>query len=66
MKEDWVEAFRGTNLPRVHLAKTVLEDSGIKAVILNQQDSAYISFGDIILYVSKDDLLKAKRLLENF
>ena len=66
MDSDWSEIHRGGSLPHAHLLKSYLEENGIKAVILNQQDSSYLSLGDIIIYVSKSHLVKAKWLLDNF
>lgn len=66
MNDNHAEVKRFTNLPRAHLAKALLHENNIEAIILNQQDSLYQSFGDIIIFVPKTDLIRAKRLLEEF
>ena len=45
------------------LNKAVLQENGIESIVLNAQDSSYL-FGSIDLYVHRDDVLKAKRILE--
>ena len=42
-----------------------LEENGIESIIINKQDSVYNAFGDIELYVNRNDILKAKQLLES-
>ncbi|MFW5756050.1 MAG: putative signal transducing protein [Tangfeifania sp.] len=46
------------------MAKDMLENSGIKAVLMNQKDTAYKSFGDIEVYVQEADEQKALELLK--
>jgi len=40
-----------------------LEDNQIKCFSLSKKDSAYL-FGEIELYVSPDDVMRAKNILE--
>lgn len=49
----------------VEMLKAYLADNNIESFILNQQDSAYL-FGDIELYVRKEDEEKAKELVKIF
>jgi hypothetical protein len=46
------------------MAKDILENAGLKAVVLNQHDSAYKSFGDFVVYVEENDEQKALELLK--
>lgn len=46
------------------IAKDLLENQGIKAVILNQQDSAYKSFGEYSVMVAENDADKAVEILK--
>ncbi len=66
MDKNWAELHRTQNLPHAHLIKSYLEENGVKAVILNQQDSSYLMLGDIIIFVEKEVLVKAKWLLDKF
>jgi len=56
----------GTGKPYLaELIKQMLAQHDINAFIVNKQDSAY-KFGDIELYVDRDDVLKAKKLIREF
>lgn len=43
----------------------MLEQNGIKAIILNKKDSMVQSIGTTELYVQKDDVILAKHLIES-
>lgn len=45
------------------LKKAVLESFGIQAIIINKSDSSY-HFGDLELYVNRDDVMRAKKILD--
>ena len=64
MQEGWKEVFLTIHEYKATMAKDILENAGIKAVVLNQHDSAYKSFGDYVLYVEDDDESKALELLK--
>ena len=42
----------------------MLEENNVPCVVLNQQDSSYLSFGAIQVMVPKDLLMKAKTLID--
>lgn len=63
MEKDWVLADSYSMTAIAELKKAVLLENDIEAIILNAQDSSYM-FGSVELYVHRDDLIKAKRLLE--
>ncbi len=46
------------------IAKSILEENGIKAVILNQHDSSYATFGEYRVYIEEHDEAKAIDLLK--
>jgi hypothetical protein len=64
MEEGWKEVFLTVQEYKANMAKDILENAGIKTVIMNQHDSAYKSFGDIVVYVPEADENKAKELLK--
>ena len=45
--------------------KEYLASNGIIAFILNKMDSAYL-FGDVEILVDKDDVIQAKKLIEEY
>ena len=54
-----------TNNPNTAaLTKQMLEVNNINVVLLNKQDSSYLMFGSIELYVNKEQLSEAKKLLK--
>ncbi|MFW5822437.1 MAG: DUF2007 domain-containing protein [Tangfeifania sp.] len=64
MEEGWKQVFLTGEEYKANMAKDMLENSGIKAVLMNQKDTAYKSFGDIEVYVQEADEQKALELLK--
>jgi len=50
---------------RAELIRQMLMDHSITAFIVNKQDSAY-KFGDIELFVHRDHVILAKKLIQEF
>jgi len=64
MEKDWALLI-STNLPQeAELIKNLLEHNEIDSIILNKKDSFYVTVGDVELYVKRDDLIKAKFVIE--
>lgn len=61
--EQWEMIFSSSALYYVEIMKALLQDEDIPAVIVNKQDSAYIVIGEIELYVKREDVLKAKQII---
>jgi len=59
----WRKVSSYTFLPKAELIKAVLEADGIKCMLLNQQDSAYL-FGEIQLFVHPDQYIKALQIIK--
>ncbi len=64
MEKDWEIAKVFIKLYLAEIAKEVLADNNIESVIINKKDSSYQSFGDIELYVNKNNIEKAKELIK--
>ena len=50
-----------------HLARLIvmkLEEEGIKVFYINKKDSSYNNFGQIELYVQRDDVIRAKYIID--
>lgn len=50
-----------------HLARLIimkLEDEGIKVFYINKKDSSYNNFGQIEVYVQRDDVVRAKFIID--
>ncbi|MEQ8910610.1 MAG: DUF2007 domain-containing protein [Vicingaceae bacterium] len=64
MSIKWVKVFSTPTNYLVELIRGQLEDQSIKTFVLNKQDSMHSPiFGEIELYVSSEDVLKAKHLI---
>ena len=64
MEEGWKEVFLTAHEYKASMARDILENAGIKTVVMNQQDSAYKSFGEYVVYVQEADKKKAVELLK--
>jgi len=65
MEANWVLIYSSTIVVDVEMKRMYLEENGINSIIINKQDSVYNTFGEIELYVNRDHILKAKRLIES-
>ena len=65
MEKGWVEIFLTAHEYKATMAVDILENAGIKAVLLNQHDTAYKSFGDFVVYVEKQNEDPARELLKD-
>lgn len=65
MQHDWVCIYITNNEYRANLAKEMLEEHDIEAIVMNKRDSSY-GFGDIELYVRTDVVIRAKMLVNEF
>lgn len=52
-----------TSRNEAELKCAILRAQEVNAVIINKQDSSYL-FGDAELYVPHDDVIRAKRILD--
>lgn len=64
--DNWVSVFSTTEAFVAERMKEVLTDSGIPAVVLNQRDSSYLTFGDINVMVNKEDQEKAEQVIKSY
>jgi hypothetical protein len=65
MEKDWVLLYSSNVMHEVYMKRIYLEENGINAVIINKKDSLYQSFGEIELYVNRESVLKAKKLIDS-
>jgi len=64
METNWVKIKGYDKVYLAEIAKEVLFDNGIDAVIMNKQDGSYMTFGEVEVYVNKDNEAKAKDCLK--
>jgi hypothetical protein len=65
MEEGWKLVYSTGDNYRGDLARELLEENGIHAVVLNRKDSSYTVFGDIEVYVTDEDEEQANRILKH-
>ena len=63
MEKGWVTIFTTSQLYKAEILKDVLADQNIDSVVLNKQDSSYLTFGGIEVLVRNDDVISAKNIL---
>ena len=64
MEKNWINIYSSTYPVEVEILKHVLLEHNIHTVNINQQDSSYLMFGTIDLYVKRDNQKKAFQLIE--
>ncbi len=64
MADNWQTIFSTNKLYQAEMAKNILYDNEIEAILFNQQDSLYL-FGDIEIKVMADNVIKAKFLIKD-
>lgn len=65
MEKGWKDVFLTVHEYKATIAKDILENAGLKVVIMNQHDTAYQSFGDFVVYVEEKEEQKALELLKD-
>ena len=65
MEKGWKEVYMTAHEYKAEMAKEILENEGIKVVVLNQHDSTYKTFGEYSLYVAEVDEERSIELLKN-
>lgn len=59
MEKNWVKIFTSTNYYRSEIVKQMLIENHITSVLINKQDSAHRTFGNIEVYIHQEDFSKA-------
>ena len=59
-----IKLLSTNNANKAEITKQMLEENSINVVLLNKQDSSYLMFGPIELYVKNEQFEEAKELLK--
>ena len=51
MTPQWFLIFASSNMAEANIIKGMLEENNVPVVIVNKQDSSYLNFGELELYV---------------
>jgi hypothetical protein len=65
MNSDLVHIYSSGQPIQAELVKQMLANNNISAFLVNKQDSAY-KFGEIEVFVGRDDVIRAKMLIREF
>ena len=65
MEEHLVHIYSTGQPYTAELVKQMLIDNNIGTFLVNKQDSTY-KFGEVELYVNRDDVIRAKMLINEF
>ena len=47
----WFKIYTSANLPQASIVKGMLEENHVPVMLVNKQDSSYLNFGEIEIYV---------------
>jgi hypothetical protein len=65
MEKDWVVVYTTNKIYQAEIFRELLGDHEIDSIIINKQDSS-CKFGNIEVYVRRNNILKAKMLVKEF
>lgn len=65
MEKGWKEVYITAVEYKAEMAKDILENAGIKFVVINQHDSAIQSFGEFCIYTAEENAEQAVELLKH-
>lgn len=63
MEPNWECIYTSSYLHAAELFKAILEENNILSIIINNQDSFYKTIGVVELYVERDNVIAAKRII---
>ncbi len=64
MEKNWKKIYFSGDEFKVLIARDLLAENGINAVVMNQKDSSYTTFGDVELYIEEQDEKEALQILD--
>ena len=63
MEKDWVKIYTTSQPQKADLVLTLLKEHEIEVVKLNKQDSSYLRFGEVELYIHADQFQEAVEII---
>ena len=63
MDKNWIKIFTSSNFYQAEIVKHVLTEHDIDTVMLNKQDSAHRTFGQVEIYIHKDNFSQAIEIM---
>jgi hypothetical protein len=65
MEDNWTSIYSTDKPWQAEIARQVLVENGIEAVVINKRDSSYLAFGEAEVFVSIENAERSKKLLMN-
>ena len=65
MENNWVKVYTTENAITAEIIKQALVENDVPAVVLNQQDSSYTTFGLLTILVRPEDMEKAAAYIKD-
>jgi hypothetical protein len=65
MEAGWKEVYVTDLEYQAFIARDILESSGLRVVVMNQKDSTYLVFGNLVVLVPEEDAETAAELLKD-
>lgn len=63
-EKDWQNVFSTKQAYQAYIIKDLLKDHDIEAVVIDKQDSFYVTVGEIEVYVEAENVINAKHLVK--
>jgi hypothetical protein len=63
MEKGWIKIFSSGYSHQAEMMKAVLKSNEIDSIIINRQDSSYLTFGEVELYVNQLDAVLANQII---
>ena len=63
-EQEWIKVFETTKMHQALIVQSTLQGYEIESVILNKQDSSYITLGEIHVMVKLEDSVEAMDIIE--
>ena len=63
MEKGWTKVFGATEDYLVSIAKDILQDNGIEAIVINHKDSSYVMWGEAEVFVREENEVQANEIL---
>ena len=64
MESGWQCIYFNNQMHKIEIVRAVLDDQDIKTVVVDKRDSSYFMVGDIEIYVSNEDAILAKIIIQ--
>jgi hypothetical protein len=63
MEKNWIKIFASADYYQSEIVKQVLQEHNIDAVLLNRQASSHRDFGDIEVYIHRENFSNAIEIM---